>query len=116
MINFSEGKFILKFGAVWCSSCKTLDKVLPTMNIKVPIVSIDIDDNPELAKKYCIRALPTLVVVNNEVELKKVVGFLSTNEYLGKLKETGCVWNAFNQSCDIISMRLVSAALQSLSD
>ena len=59
---------VLKFQATWCQPCKMMSKVIDGAkdNISLPIEEIDIDENMELAKKYGIRGVPALVIVNDD--------------------------------------------------
>jgi thioredoxin 1 len=49
---------------------KTLDEV----NTQIPIEVIDIDDNQQLAMDYGIRGVPTLVMLDGDVEVKRFSG------------------------------------------
>ena len=73
-------KRILKFEAEWCTSCKSLSRILEGMILKLPIEVIDIDLNPELAKEYGIRSVPTLVMLDWNKEVKRITGNKSTKE------------------------------------
>lgn len=66
---------ILKFGAEWCTSCKTLDKLLEEIENKPYIEVIDIDVNSSDAIKYGIRGVPTLIKIdeNNNI-VDRIVG------------------------------------------
>jgi thioredoxin 1 len=50
------------------------------MILKLPIEVIDIDLNPELAKEYGIRSVPTLVMLDWNKEVKRITGNKSTKE------------------------------------
>lgn len=63
---------VLKFSASWCNPCKNLAKTLETVETSVPIHEIDIDDNQEQAREFGIRSVPTLVMLDGNVEMKRV--------------------------------------------
>ena len=72
---------ILRFTASWCAPCKTMAAQLEELNLNMPIEVIDIDVNSEVAMDYGIRSVPTLVILDGNVEVKRKVG-LSTKEIL----------------------------------
>lgn len=75
-----ENKKILRFTASWCSPCKMLAKSLESINVNTPIEVVDIDVHPELATEYGIRGVPTLVMVEDTKETKRMVGMKSLKE------------------------------------
>ena len=69
---------IVDFYATWCPPCKVLaknlikfDKVKPS---NVVIYKVDIDQHMDLAKRYNVTSLPTLVYIKNGTVVKKEVG------------------------------------------
>lgn len=75
----SEKPVLVDFYATWCGPCKTLSPVLDQMKEtylgKVEIVKIDIDENFELASKYDIRSVPTIMIFKNGEIIKTMKGF-----------------------------------------
>jgi thiol:disulfide interchange protein len=64
---------ILKFEAEWCAPCRSLSNLIGKENIKTPIERVDADTDTDLFKKYNIRGVPALVMVDNEgVEIKRI--------------------------------------------
>ena len=57
-----------------------LAKNLETANIELPIEVIDIDEDQEKAIEYQVRSVPTLVMVENDTEVKRNVGVISTKQ------------------------------------
>jgi len=77
---------VLRFTASWCQPCKMLAKTLEDVETQIPIEVIDIDENQELAMNYGIRGVPTLVMLDGDIEVKRVSGMLMKNqlaEWLG---------------------------------
>lgn len=73
-------KKVLRFTATWCQPCKALAKIIEDINTTVPIEVIDIDENQELAVKYNIRGVPTLVMLDeNNKEVKRMMGTKAKN-------------------------------------
>ena len=71
---------ILRFTASWCQPCKMLAKTLEDTNTGMPIEVIDIDVHPELATDYGIRGVPTLVMLDGDIEVKRFSGMKMKNE------------------------------------
>lgn len=72
-------KRILRFTASWCQPCKALAKQLEEVNIDMPIEVIDIDVFPEVAVEYGIRSVPTLIMMDGNVEVKRKTGLVAQN-------------------------------------
>jgi thioredoxin 1 len=73
---------ILKFYADWCGPCKMLSKTIESIKEEIPfeVEEIDADNNAEMAKKYNIRGLPTMVIVDGEAEVKRHVGNMTADQ------------------------------------
>jgi thioredoxin 1 len=73
-------KKLVKFEAPWCVNCKSLSKLLESVKTELPIEVVDIDVHTELATEYGIRGVPTLVMIEDDVEKKRLVGMKSLKE------------------------------------
>ena len=77
---------ILRFTASWCGPCKNLAASLEWLQKDYPLPPIevvDIDENIELATKYGIRGVPTLVMVDdNNAEVRRMVGTTDRNKLI----------------------------------
>ena len=67
---------VYKFSAEWCSGCKQLSNTFNAIgDTTISLTDVDIDAEPALAKKYNVRSLPTLVIVDDMgQEIKRLVG------------------------------------------
>lgn len=77
---------LLKFSAPWCANCKTLSKTLESINLgTLTLVEVDIDTEPHTAVAYNVRALPTLILLDETgEEIRRLVGAQTlTKEFLG---------------------------------
>ena len=74
---------ILRFTASWCQPCKAMAMVLEEANTdsKMPIEVIDIDVHSDIAVEYGIRSVPTLVMKDENIEIKRTTG-VKTKEKL----------------------------------
>ena len=73
-------KKILRFTASWCQPCKGLAMNLEAANINLPIEVVDIDVQDQLAIEYGIRGVPTLVMLDENIEVKRMSGMKSVAE------------------------------------
>lgn len=64
-----ERPVIVDFHAVWCSPCRmqvpVLQEVADELGDKVKVIKVDVDQNSELAERYNIQSVPTLVMFKN---------------------------------------------------
>ena len=78
---------ILKFGAIWCSPCKMLASIMDNIELPYEVESIDIDEQSELAMKYRVRGVPTLILVDDtDNEIKRNVGMITREKLLEWVK------------------------------
>ncbi|HEY3807531.1 MAG TPA: thioredoxin family protein [Kofleriaceae bacterium] len=67
---------ILKFTAPWCVPCKTLAPTLAAVatEYRVPLEEIDVERDQLAAQRYDVRAMPTVVILRDGVEVGRTVG------------------------------------------
>lgn len=69
---------LLKFYATWCGPCrvlgKVLDRVLPRFADELMVEEVNIDKSIEVASKYEVRSIPTLVLVKGDKEVARLNG------------------------------------------
>ena len=73
-------KRILRFTASWCNPCKAMAANLGQTDTIIPIEVIDIDVHPEVAEEYGVRNIPTLVMLHENIEVKRITGTKTTKE------------------------------------
>ena len=71
---------ILRFTASWCQPCKSLAMNLAELDLSIPIEVIDIDVDSEIAVEYGIRSVPTLVMLEGNIEIKRMSGTKTTSQ------------------------------------
>lgn len=85
-----NGITVVKFGAEWCAPCKMINVVLDKMKEEfdnITFASVDVDDDPELAKQYKISNLPTVILFKDGCIVDKVVGAVKTEPLRKKFRE-----------------------------
>ena len=69
---------VVDFWAEWCGPCRmiapALEEIAGTMNGKVKIVKLNVDENPATAAKYGIMSIPTLMLFKNGEQASRQVG------------------------------------------
>ncbi|MCI8730718.1 MAG: thioredoxin [Lachnospiraceae bacterium] len=76
----SEKPVLVDFYAVWCGPCQMLAPVIEELENSRDdflAVKIDVDQEPALAQRFSITAVPTLLLFRNGENVKRVSGFLS---------------------------------------
>jgi len=75
-------KQILYFTASWCGPCRILGPIMESVKGQVNYSKLDVDAEQDLAVKYKVRSVPTLVLVENGVEKNRLVGVHQSPEIL----------------------------------
>lgn len=81
LANITEGKFVLDFYATWCGPCQMISTIFDQITEEevsndVTLVKVNVEDFPELAGQYSVLNVPTLVVLDNGIELRRNSGFM----------------------------------------
>ncbi len=82
-----EKPVLVDFYAEWCVHCKTLGPVLEDFaqgHPDVRVVRVDVDESPDLARRYGVRAMPTLLVIRDGKVTKQSAGVV-TKQYLAEM-------------------------------
>ena len=84
----SEKTVLLDFGAPWCAPCRMVVPVIEEIAGERPDIKvgkINVDEQPELASKFGIMSIPTLVVMKNGKIVQQVSGMRPKNAILEML-------------------------------
>lgn len=82
-----KGKVIVDFWAEWCGPCKLLSPILKEVSniLDMKIYKVNVDENPSLAGQFGIKSIPTIVIFDDGVRVKEVVGLRPKEEIIEKL-------------------------------
>ena len=81
---------VVDFFATWCGPCKMLAPILDGIEEETPDVAfyrVDVDQAPDLARRFGIMSIPTLIFFRDGNEFTKTVGVLRKPDLLAKLTE-----------------------------
>ena len=80
--EIKEGKVLVDFYADWCGPCKMLSPVLEDFSkiSNIEVKKVNIDNNQDIAKRFGILTIPTLILFENGKEIKKSIGYLTLDE------------------------------------
>lgn len=80
-----KNKVLVDFYADWCGPCKMLAMEIEKVasEIDIDIVKVNVDEEEDIARRYGVMSIPTLILFENGQELKKTIGFMPKD----KIKE-----------------------------
>ena len=76
-VQEADQPVLLDFWAPWCAPCRMVVPVLDEIareNHHIKVGTINVDEEPELASRYRVFSIPTLVVVQDGREINRAVG------------------------------------------
>lgn len=83
-LETGEKPVFVDFWAEWCTPCRmlgpTFEKLAEKYGSEITFVKVNVDDLPDVAGKYGIRSIPTLLLIRQGNVLEQVVGTRSYNE------------------------------------
>ncbi|HMK12505.1 MAG TPA: thioredoxin [Acidimicrobiales bacterium] len=82
---------IVDFWAEWCGPCKMISPILEEIasehKDKLKVVKLNVDDNPDVTRRYDVMSIPTLIVFKDGQAKKRLVGAKGKGQLLQELGE-----------------------------
>ena len=87
--TISEGTVLVDFWAPWCAPCKMqgpiVEQVGEAMAGKARVAKLNVDEGREIAMKYGIQSIPTLMIFKDGEMVQKLVGLRQKNDLIAAL-------------------------------
>ncbi len=89
--KLATGRVLVDFYATWCGPCKMLAPILEEVDERgeageLLIVKVDVDEASDIAMKFGIQSIPTLILFENGKAVKSQLGYMPKPQLLNFLK------------------------------
>jgi len=87
--NFNEiiksGLTLVDFYAEWCGPCKMLSPIIEEVAVELndlKIIKVNVDEHGDIAQKYGVMSIPTLILFKDGNEIDKSIGFMPKEDMI----------------------------------
>lgn len=86
----AQGLVMIDFWAAWCGPCRmispTVEELAKEYKGKVKVLKLNTDENSEIATRYKIMGIPTIMFFKNGVKLDQIVGVVPKQQLKAKIE------------------------------
>jgi thioredoxin 1 len=90
-VGSADTPVIVDFWAEWCGPCKmiapTLEEIANEQGGKLTVAKLNVDDNPDTARRFEVMSIPTLLVFKGGEPVKRLVGAKGKGQLMQDLAE-----------------------------
>jgi len=90
-VGASDVPLLVDFWAEWCGPCRMVAPVLEQIALenagRIRIVQVNVDENPDVSRRFDIMSIPTMVLFQDGVAKKRLVGAKGKGQLLQELAE-----------------------------
>lgn len=81
----SPGLVMVDFWAVWCGPCQMVAPIVDELAVeykdKIKVMKLNTDENPEIAGKYQVMSIPTILIFKNGQPVERLVGAVPKRKF-----------------------------------
>lgn len=84
-----EKEAVVDFYATWCGPCKMFGPIFEEVSNEntMNFIKLDVDNHNDIARKYGVMSIPTIILFKEGKEVKRFIGFMAKEEFTKFLDE-----------------------------